>query len=198
MSGRAKAVSTAAVLVAAGLGIYALMRPEAHLTTGSGTPGAPVFTPGRPEAAPTIPTVPVEQQVDTLMASWRTAILARDADTVMMCDRAFLGEPRTFTSALLESARHDADERVRAFSTRVLGKFEDAALIDDFRKLLDDGSAFVRENAAWGLGQLEARATSAASDLEKLRKHDKADGVRRAADQALQRLRGSKRGRGAG
>jgi hypothetical protein len=195
LSGRSKAFLTAAVLAGAGAGVFALLRPGAEVSTGPGAGGLPHFTPGQPgEVQPASPAaLPVEQQVATLMASWRGAILSHDADTVMMCDRTFLGEPRTFTPALLESAQHDGDERVRAFSTRVLGKFEDASLIDGFRKLLEDKSPFVRENAAWGLGQLEARASNAAGDLEKVRRSDKADSVRRAADEALQRLRGSKR-----
>jgi hypothetical protein len=198
LSGRAKLVLTAAVVVAgAGVGVYALLRPAVPGATAPGPGGLPSFVAGRPEPAVTAPSIPVEQQVENLMAAWRGAILSHDADTVMLCDRSFLGQPRDFTPALLESAQHDVDDRVRAFSTRVLGKFEDVALIDSFRKLLEDKNPFVRENAAWGLGQLEARASGAKADLEKVRKHDTAEGVRRAADQALQRLRGLS-GRGAG
>jgi hypothetical protein len=195
VSRRAKVVLTAAVLLAgAGMGVYGL-RPGAGpgSPSTSGTGAAPRFvgehTPA-PAPAP-VPSVPVEQQVDNLMNAWHGAILGHDADTVLMCDRTFLGEPRTFMPALVESARHDADERVRAFSTRVLGKLTDATLIDVFRSLLEDRSPYVRENAAWGLGQLEARARSAAADLEKVRKQDKAGDVRRAAEEALHRVRGN-------
>jgi hypothetical protein len=198
VSGRAKAVLTAAVALAgAGVGVYGLLRPGA----GPGSASIPAASPPRfvsgQTALPPPPSVPVEKQADDLMAAWRGAILAHDADTVLLCDRTFLGDPRTFTPALVESARRDGDDRVRAFSTRVLGKLTDATLIDVFRTLLEDRSPYVRENAAWGLGQLEARAQSAAADLEKVRKRDRAGDVRRAAEEALQRVRGGgKRGNG--
>jgi hypothetical protein len=199
VSRRAKTILSAAVLAGAAVGAYVLLRPAARLTATSDANHPPSFVAGQPEhvTAPVV-AVPVEQQVDTLLSAWRGAIIGHDADTVMLCDSTFLGDPRTFTPALVKSAQQEGNERVRAFSTRVLGKFEDPTLIDVFRKLLEDGSPYVRENAAWGLGQLEARATSAAGDLEKARKHDKADVVRRAAEQALQRLHGIKSGRGAG
>jgi hypothetical protein len=195
VSRRAKAVLTATVALAgAGVGTYAMLRPGSRSWPSSpSVAGTPRFVPGQPALPVAPPTVSPEQQVDDLMATWRGAIVGRDADTVLVCDRTFLGDPRTFTPALVESARHDADERVRAFSTRVLGKLTDATLIDVFRDLLVDRSPYVRENAAWGLGELEARANGAAADLEKVRKQDKAGDVRRAAEEALQRVRGARR-----
>jgi HEAT repeat protein len=137
-----------------------------------------------------VPPPAPDDQIQRLMEAWRTAILAHDADTVLMCDRTFVTEPGPFTPALVKSAQTDGDERVRAFSTRVLGKFADPLLIPVFRKQLDDASPFVRENAAWALGELATPAATAARDLEKAMKHDKADAVRRAAGEALEKVRG--------
>ena len=57
--------------------------------------------------------------------------------------------------------RKDANERVRAFSTRVLGKFKQVELAETFERLLEDGSPFVRQNAAWALGELGAEVRRA-------------------------------------
>lgn len=151
-------------------------------------PGGFVVAPPEPVAPPPAP--PIDEQVATVMAAWRTAIVGRDTETVLTCDRTFVTDARTFTPALVQSAQSDGDERVRAFSTRVLGKFADPALIEVFRKLLADGSPFVRENAAWSLGELRDRASGVTGDLEKVRKGDQVEAVRRAATEALHRVRG--------
>jgi len=178
--------------VVTGGAVFHVLRSGKPETGVSRSPVPGGFLTGAPSpSAPAHPTPPSEAEIGTLMTSWRSAILARDADTVMMCDRAFLGEPRIFTAALVASAESDPNERVRAFSTRVLGKFEDEALIPVFRKLLQDPSAFVRQNAAWSLGGLEARAQAAAPDLERVHRRDQAEAVRQAAAEALQRVRGS-------
>ena len=89
------------------------------------------------------------------MADWRTAIGARDADAVVRLDSAFQTSPERYRDALAASAGGDADERVRAFSTRVLGKLKRPSS-RRFEKLLQDKSAYVRQNAAWALGELAA------------------------------------------
>ena len=61
---------------------------------------------------------------------------------------------------------------MRAFSTRVLGKMKNVALVEDFQRLLADKSPFVRQNAAWALGELATRP-----------------GGREAAEAALDELR---------
>ena len=88
------------------------------------------------------------------MNLWRSSILARDIEAVGNCDRIFVDQRAVFTPPLVKSARSDPDERVRAFSTRMLGKFRDQALVPLFRELLADPSPFVRSNAAWALGEL--------------------------------------------
>jgi hypothetical protein len=203
MSRQAKGGLAAAVLVVvAGAGVWLLRGRDARQTISSSPAApAPAFVTG-PAASPALPSSPApssEENVQRVMEAWRGAILARDADTVLVCDRAFIGDARLFTPALVKSARTDGDERVRAFSTRVLGKYVDAALIPIFRQQLDDSSPFVRENAAWALGELAGPAGIAAGDLAKVMKHDRADAVRRAAGQALEKVRGGgKPRRGAG
>jgi hypothetical protein len=201
MSRHAKGVLAAAALVAvAGAGAWLTRAREGRQTMGSSASSSspPTFATA-PTLAPPPTAASREQSIDRLMEAWRGAILAHDADTVLMCDRAFLGEPQVFQPALIKSAQTDGDQRVRAFSTRVLGKFVDPALIEIFRKQLDDASPFVRENAAWGLGELAIPAGIAAADLAKIMKHDKADAVRRAASEALEKVRGAgKTRRGAG
>jgi hypothetical protein len=129
--------------------------------------------------------VPVARQVDSVMTLWRTAIQDRDADSVQSCDQIFRTYPARFTPALVASAKSDGDDRIRAFSTRVLGKLQDAALLPVFRDLLADSNQYVRGNAAWALGQLSA--SEAASDLQRLQNADPAPEVRKAAAEALAR-----------
>jgi hypothetical protein len=136
----------------------------------------------------------IAEQVKTAMESWRTAILVKDADTVTTLDRAFGDNPVRFGDALVKSAESDENERVRAFSTRVLGKMKVPELAEVFSKLLEDKSPYVRQNAAWALGELGTRpdgreaAQRAAAELRRLEQHDAAKDVRVAANTALKRL----------
>lgn len=130
-----------------------------------------------------VPEVPPEVQVANVMQLWRTAIQSRDAESVLSCDQIFREQPAIFTQALVTSARTDSEDRVRAFSTRVLGKFKDPALVPIFRELLADKSPFVRGNAAWALGLL--RSHDATAELERLKRADPDGKVRQAATQAL-------------
>jgi len=102
--------------------------------------------------------------------------------------------PERYRSALEKSARGDADGRVRAFSTRVLGKRKNAALAPLFETLLADTSPFVRQNAAWALGELAVQeegrmaARHAVAELRLARAKDPAPDVRSAAKGALARI----------
>ena len=130
--------------------------------------------------------MPAENRVKTVMTLWRQSIIVRDPDSVLACDRMFTDEPAVFGPALVESANSDGEERIRAFSTRVLGKFTDPALAPVFLHLLEDASPFVRGNAAWALGQLSPDLGTAA--LERVRQQDRAESVRQSAAEALARL----------
>jgi HEAT repeat protein len=162
-------------------------------------PGAGALA-GAPEAPAAGGGTPVQSEAEraghvaSLIGGWRTAILQRDADTVVQLDLTFRETPDRYVAALLESARTDANERVRAFSTRTLGKLGRADLAPAFGQLLADASPYVRENAAWALGELAsepqgreaARATLA--ELRRAEARDPVHEVRSAARNALTRL----------
>src|SRR5206468_1206844 len=84
----------------------------------------------------------VAAEITRALAAWRQAILVRDADTVSALDRAFLGAPDRYRGALEASAKTETDERVRAFSTRELGKYKNPAYAPLFEGLLADESPF--------------------------------------------------------
>lgn len=123
------------------------------------------------------------------MKSWHAAIVAKDADTVEALDRAFAETPDRFVSALMVNAEHDPEERVRSFSTRVLGKLRRPESVDLLRALLKDRSAYVRFNAAWALGELGDRG--AAPTLSRLERGDPAAIVRESAAASRRKLEGS-------
>jgi HEAT repeat protein len=133
------------------------------------------------------------EQVSGAMTEWRQAIIEKRKDPVIALDRAFSMLPGRYGPALLELAKTDPDERVRAFSTRVLGKMRNTALVEDYQRLLADKSPFVRQNAAWALGELALRpggreAALAALDELRQAQDDPATEVRAAATNALKAL----------
>jgi hypothetical protein len=155
------------------------VRPEAAPPRLSGAPPYPA-PPSDPVDAALLP-------VQALMDQWRLAILKRSPDEVLACDAAFLDDPSRYKDALVASAQTDSADQVRAFSTRVLGKFKDPSLVPVFRRMLTDPHRFVRENAAWALGEMGSR--EAARDLARVARTDPAENVRSAAAQAVQQLR---------
>jgi HEAT repeat protein len=138
---------------------------------------------------------PIEKQIETIMGSWRHSILNKDADTVISLDRVFAAEREKFMTPLITSAQTDSEERVRAFSTRVLGKYRAPECADVFARLLKDGSEHVRGNAAWGLGELADKpagretARKALSTLRRIEKQDPSAEARDAAAIALKKLK---------
>lgn len=139
-------------------------------------------------AVPAPPEEPIAERVKPLMQEWRNAIIRKDADMVMNLDRAFTDHPREFLSALMASAENDPEERVRSFSTRVLGKLRAPESTESLRKLLADRSEYVRFNAAWALGQLADH--SAVTRLRRLQQRDPSPRVRQSAGQSLRALEG--------
>ena len=154
--------------------------------SGSGLSEPPAVVPETPAS--------IEAEVDKSVSSWRAAILARNAETVLALDAAFGASPARYGVALRKLAAGDADERVRAFSTRVLGKRRDPELAGLFEELLGDKSPFVRQNAAWALGELaavddgRAAAKRAVAELRQARSRDPAPDVRSAAKSALAKM----------
>ncbi|HEY0707130.1 MAG TPA: HEAT repeat domain-containing protein [Polyangia bacterium] len=128
------------------------------------------------------------------MNTWRTAIINKDAEPVVAIDQGFLDQPARFRDALIESAQTDAEPRVRAFSTRVLGKFKDPTVAPAFTRLLGNPSEYVRGNAAWALGELHhasggrEAARPALKILRRLQREDPSIQVRAAAALAVKQL----------
>jgi HEAT repeat protein len=131
---------------------------------------------------------PAPARVARLMKDWRTAIVNRDPDVVESLDAIFATHPGEFIAPLMTSAESDPEERVRSFSTRVLGKLRPPESTVLLRKLLADRSEYVRLNAAWALGELADR--QAATRLQQLQRRDPSPNVRRSAGESLQKIQG--------
>jgi hypothetical protein len=191
------------VIALALVGIVAVLA-----TPGKGTPSAAdegqaeARRLGRPEAFPDSPPPSLlapdrpddGKRAEAAVAGWRNAILVRNANAVVKLDAAFLEAPTMYLDALKTSAASDENERVRAFSTRELGKFKRLDLAPTFEQLLNDKSPFVRKNAAWSLGELSIGADGreaarrATPELRRLVRRDPADDVRAAARAALEKI----------
>lgn len=144
--------------------------------------------PGGRDTPPSPPPETAEQRNLRIMTSWREAILNRNPETVEALDRTFAAMPTELVPSLMASAETDENERVRAFSTRVLGKLRAEESRDLLRKLLDDRSQYVRYNAAWALGQIADRAS--VGRLRALARKDPSPEVRKSAADSLRDLGG--------
>lgn len=147
-------------------------------------------SPGHPDPASKTVT---PGQVAGAMDEWREAILQKRAEQVIHLDQAFSLLPGRYGPELVRMAETDSDERVRAFCTRVLGKMKNPALVEDFQRMLADKSPFVRQNAAWALGELARRPGGKEAALAALDELQQAEGdsvteVRTAATNALKAL----------
>jgi hypothetical protein len=134
------------------------------------------------------------EQMDLAMEGWRQAILEKNADNVMALDRVFLLLPGRYGPQLERLAQEDPEERIRAFSTRELGKMKNVALTGLYQRLLGDKSPYVRQNAAWALGELislpqgKAAAERATAELRQAQDSDPSPDVRTAATLTLKKL----------
>jgi HEAT repeat protein len=127
-------------------------------------------------------------RVSDVMNDWRMAIIQMNAEVVERVDQMFAARPPEFVPALMASAESDPEPRVRAFSTRVLGKLRPGESTELMHKLLADRSEYVRSNAAWALGELADH--DAVARLRELAKRDPAEVVRRSATESLHKLGG--------
>jgi HEAT repeat protein len=195
------AVASVALSVGAALVVRQATQPGRERASAERAATAINYGAGSPGLADEPPAVVAETperiavEVDKALASWRDAIRAQNAETVVALDAAFRASPQRYLPALRKSASGDADERVRAFSTRVLGKLKDATLAGLYKELLADTSPFVRQNAAWALGELaaadadgKAAARVAVAELRRARAKDPAPDVRAVAKGTLARL----------
>jgi hypothetical protein len=128
-----------------------------------------------------------EKPKEPIYGLWRSAILSKNAEQVLAAERSFLGDRARFHDGLTGLAEKDSEERVRSFSTRVLGKLAMAGDVDLFTRLMEnDPSPYVRQNAAWALGEL--KAGSVADALKRVSEGDSDRDVRAAAASALGRI----------
>jgi hypothetical protein len=192
-------LAVGSVAALAGLGWVALHERGAARRPAGGEPGGdrfqgfssrPFSGQGSAVAAPAAPETPeqIAAQADGALARWRTAILAKDAPSVIQLDMTFRQLPQRFTPGLAKSAETDENERVRAFSTRVLGKLKNPDEAPLYRRLLADKSPYVRQNAAWALGELGTAGAPAVAALQRASRSDPANDVRAAAKTALGKI----------
>ena len=195
--GRTRWLAAGSAVVLAGLGWLTLHDRGAARRPAGDEPGADRFQgfssrpfSGSVVAPPPAPETPEQTaaQVAGAMGRWRTAILVKDAPSVVQLDMTFRQLPQRYTPALAKSAETDENERVRAFSTRVLGKLKDPDQAPLYRRLLADKSPYVRQNAAWALGELGPAGAPAVAQLQRASRSDPANDVRAAAKAALGKL----------
>jgi hypothetical protein len=183
------------LVVATAVGAFAF-RGKTRRDAPAPPPAETAFGGFRTRDLPSPPDPPevIAKRVEAAMSSWRTAILVRDADTVLALDREFLGAPDRYAESLTSCAETDSDERVRAFCTRVLGKLKSSERVALFERLLGDKSPYVRQNAAWALGELAETTNGhivtrhALAELRHVQAKDPAGDVRAAARGALEKL----------
>lgn len=121
------------------------------------SPRPPRATDGAPPAArgsrpPSARARALPEGLSPLAGAWRAAVLAGRRDEVLRGARA-LARPGG-REDLLRLAR-DPHPRVRAYALRVLGRARDEGLRAVFEEALADPSPHVRENARWGLAELD-------------------------------------------
>lgn len=169
-------------------------------------PGVSADQPADPSAAPAMgngggegagwlaPKI-TREQMDLALDGWRQAIQDKNSENVVALDRVFTLLPRRYGPQLEKLAESDQDERVRAFSTRVLGKMKNVEIADLYKKLLsDDKSPYVRQNAAWALGELIRQPNGrkaiedATGELRRAEGSDPAPDVRAEATKTLKKL----------
>ncbi|MES1207403.1 MAG: HEAT repeat domain-containing protein [Pseudomonadota bacterium] len=185
-------IAAGSLLAIAGAGSLVLRHGthHSHVTDETGAPGFQGFS-TRPFsntlAPPPPPETPeqVSQEVEATMMRWRVAILNKDAQAVIGLDMDFKQRPDRYRAALEKSAQTDENERVRAFSTRVVGKMRNPEEAPLFKRLLADASPYVRQNAAWALGELRGAGAVAVAELRRVRARDAEPAVRSAAKDAL-------------
>ena len=199
VSGKRRRIVLAFVLTAfvAGVVVLVAARGPSQPHAAGDAPRWPLLpVAASPESTPETPETPeaIDKRAEDALGAWRNAILIRDADMVIKLELAFLETPSMYLERLKTSARSDDNERVRAFSTRELGKFKRVDLAPTFQQLLEDKSGYVRQNAAWALGELSAGTDGRAAvriakgELRQLVKRDPEEAVGVAARTALERI----------
>lgn len=187
--------------------VYRLSQDPGGTTSAAAPPGIPASggvqspsTPGSSDprrtavSSDSVPASTAEvdkagrKRTEPIFDQWRSAILMKNAERVLACDQAFDGDRGRLHDGLAELAEKDSEERVRSFSTRVLGRFAMARDVDLFTRLLEnDPSPYVRQNAAWALG-LQGKGAPVDA-LRRVSEGDPDKEVRDAAAKALSQVR---------
>jgi hypothetical protein len=177
---------------AASVSAPSLGRPSNNARARAGLPSIPNDVPFADASGPAPSSVvkgPVgEERIASLMKTWRDAIVVKNPEPVERLDRLFAERPTEFLAALMVSAETEPEERVRSFSTRVLGKLRQADSLVVLRRLLKDPSVYVRFNAAWALGELTDR--QALATLLRLEQRDPSPLVRQSAGDSRRKIEG--------
>lgn len=191
---------------------------QGQLPAKTETPGKTEILPDEKGPFPVDDTVPAkERQIGRLFNIWRKAVLTKNITQINQLDSQIKGCGDEAIPFLTKLAKEDTNERVRAFSVRVLGRMNVAELSSAlpsvnpstywsagqlsslFMELLkNDASAFVRENCCWALGRLgntDSFGTLTTSTLEILQKvadNDASAQVRKVASEAIANIKPSK------
>jgi len=157
--------------------------PEEHRSDRDSEPKGPF---------PVDDTVPAkERQIGRLFNIWRKAVLTKNITQINQLDSQIKGCGDEAIPFLTKLAKEDANERVRAFTVRMLGRMDIKELSSLFMELLkNDTSAFVRENSCWALGQMGN--IDALETLQKTADSDPSDRVRKVAAEAIKNIKSSK------
>jgi hypothetical protein len=125
-----------------------------------------------------------ERQLGQLINTWRQAIITKNIQQIKQLDLSIKSYGNEAIPFLRKLVLEGENERVRAFSTRVLGRMCQIDLADLFVELLEkDHGHFVRENAAWALGRLNDR--NFVEILQKVAETDTSERVRQSALESI-------------
>jgi len=132
-----------------------------------------------------------ERQIGRLFNIWRQSILTKNISQINQLDSQIKACGDEAIPFLTKLAKNDGNERVRAFSVRVLGRMNITELSSLFiDRLHYDTSPFVRENCAWALGRLGN--TEVLENLQRAADSDPSAQVRKAAGEAIEMIKSNR------
>lgn len=135
-----------------------------------------------------------ERNIGLLMNAWREAIVLKSIKEIERLSIEIERYNKESIPFLRKLALEDENERIRAFSTRSLGRMRNAELVPLFIGLLkNDTSPFVRENAAWSLGLLGD--SKSLDSLQLIADNDSSDRVRQSARKAISSIQEANKNR---
>lgn len=125
-----------------------------------------------------------ERRIGLVVNAWRQAVVMKRIKEIEQWNNQVVGYGSESVPFLKKLAAEDENERVRAFAVRVIGRMHRSDLDSFFIMLLQkDRSPFVRENAAWSLGELgNGRYIDI---LQSVANNDESDRVRQTARESI-------------